>query len=1094
MSVQAYKRAAPVAECVRLGLNTATAQRDEITAKAAMREIPDNLQSLAADMEAPRGCQGVPLVANVETTWTRKGDAEPREVELLTIYCETEFASDAFKRHLVVVDPRHDGQQSHIAQVHGMGTSNAAIGLGPADCSGQCLIISRVARAADDPVRSCYPVKMSALRYGAHANDVYYAENGKTGRATVQGDLMVYPDPRPDAKCPYAAAFVGYDEKNAVAEPTSAATFKPYLNTFAEATQNSLLDDSKWALDPDPSVSGGPADLCDSLLDDVHADLKRVAELTGRAYEEVLATSCVIYKFWGLRDEIRQVSGAICVDGAPFHETLADAYLPNNAPTREVMQEQLGVRMPDPTRAHMVFGDQVVDFKSGHWLQRALAEGTLSPVCFGSNFGHGPKGRVWLSENKTLAVEAYMAMPSELFKEGVKDSSVSVHMRSGLAIGGRNDYANGRVVRTVLQERIAEGTRKLIGLFGRGSFKSWSSALHQYLGDIVPHTKPWTLEEATMLGGAFKDLSDLYESNAKHCATQAAKTAAKAKASAEYDRWLAGAPDSTPFERSWHKFWAFSKAGGNEFKTAISQIGYLIAGCGIHYVVTVLDPDLPVDKSKTTILGEAAAAIELCEALPRLNAQILLKLCNVVKGWKEDELAERERAEREAREQRQREAALRAARIAQGALALGREEEQERKKQAAKEQHAKVSRMTNLGCCPQRIPGNQTTIRFVALVVQPDGNKKTETVAILDKGTALSQLRAGTLKITQGPGQGRYFIFKGRPATGGLFNSRGGVDTEVVENHAPPAPPAAPPAAVPNVSFCGEGPNPQRAPEAPAEPQYGWLTKRLSDGTEFAFAVPLASCTDEYVMQLQGTAFDPKIEAFVSGVRAHPDIADCFTREEGWLPLMQPGGVPTQLRIVPVLRPADGSRMPAAWSERGSDGIAQIWTVFMNVEREAHQNVTANSKVPEEMREAFMGYKIARAAVKAYLTAVGGGVAPDRNYEDAVMGVLLSGSFRSSEFPVAHKVISANLDQCGVAASCLGKRKAPEPAPAATTEGEGEGEGEGDDLTCPPTPPWAPAEDGAGEGEDAGASGAAGPSSAGAVGAGADVVQMDDDE
>ncbi len=117
MSVQTYKRTAPVAECVRLGLNTATAQRDEITAKAAMREIPDNLQSLAADMEVPPGCQGVPLVANVETAWTRKGDAEPREVELITFYLETEFAADAFKRHLVVVDPRHDGQQSHLAQV-----------------------------------------------------------------------------------------------------------------------------------------------------------------------------------------------------------------------------------------------------------------------------------------------------------------------------------------------------------------------------------------------------------------------------------------------------------------------------------------------------------------------------------------------------------------------------------------------------------------------------------------------------------------------------------------------------------------------------------------------------------------------------------------------------------------------------------------------------------------------------------------------------------------------------------------------------------------------------------------------------------------
>ena len=134
-----------------------------------------------------------------------------------------------------------------------------------------------------------------------------------------------------------------------------------------------------------------------------------------------------------------------------------------------------------------------------------------------------------------------------------------------------------------------------------------------------------------------------------------------------------------------------------------------------------------------------------------------------------------------------------------------------------------------------------------------------------------------------------------------------------------------------------------------------------------------------------------------------------------------------------------------------------------------------------------MGYKIARAAVKAYLTAVGGGVAPDRNYEDAVVGVLLSGCFRSGEFPVAHKVLRADLDRRGVAASCLGKRKAPEPALTATAEGEGEGDGEG----CAPTPPWAPPEGDAGAAEGAGTSGAAGPSSAGAD-AGTDVVQIDE--
>ena len=70
--------AAGTAVVVAAVTTTATAQRGEITAKAAMRELPDNLQSLAADMDVPQGCPGVPLVANVETVWTRKGDAAPR--------------------------------------------------------------------------------------------------------------------------------------------------------------------------------------------------------------------------------------------------------------------------------------------------------------------------------------------------------------------------------------------------------------------------------------------------------------------------------------------------------------------------------------------------------------------------------------------------------------------------------------------------------------------------------------------------------------------------------------------------------------------------------------------------------------------------------------------------------------------------------------------------------------------------------------------------------------------------------------------------------------------------------------------------------
>jgi len=1003
---------APKAQPVRLGVQTAVAQYDEITPLAAMREIPDNVMGISAGMTGvPR--KGVPFVADIQEVVTRSGEEAPRTERMLRIASGTRFSQAQYDTFLAVINPR--GDDPHIAQVHAMGTSNATIALGQSDCSGQSLVIARWARAEDDPVRACYPVKMKAQRYGGHANARYADENpGTTGRATVPGDFMVYRDPR-TGKFPFMGAFVA--SNGSAAEPTTTRAFKGQVlsdGNIVNATRQTLLDDSKWARDYDADEGVLPEDQCDGLIADVHDVLKRLAQASGQSYDEVFEGDSVVYFFWGLRDEVQERDGAICVDGVPMHEWMADAYLPVTAPTRAVLKDLQGLQMPNPLRTQMVFGSHEVDFTS-HWLMEAVARGDLVPVSYRE--GQGDCQRVFVADG--FAVESYTCKATELLKGRGKDSAVVVHMRSGLAVGDRNAYLSGRVVNSVHHGACAEAARDMRLFMEKHSLGQWPSKSGENMLDrsfaaLVPGSRPWTEEESEAFDDAVAGLVSIQSGNAKM--TDAQRDAAAAKAKADYEAWFAGAPNASDQKKAEKEYEFACRAGGAALQTALKQVGYIASGRATVHIVTVFADNLAVDKSKVSILGESGFALRVCEELPRRDLEIMLQRYEQVSGWHAEHLAEEKRQEEQARKERERKEAEEAEERRQGQQALREKKEAAKKKQAQKDQAAKVSRMNRAGCCPQRVPGRDE-VRFMSL--NASGNSTTA-VAWLDPTDAEAQLRAGTLKMVAGRGKGLYFIFSGsRPQQGRLFNITGSAGTEIVVNPNQPLPllPAPAPA------VAAETAETETAATAPPEPEFRMLTKTVDDGSTFTFAVPSEGCTDEFVADLTGTAHNPTIARFIAGVRAVERLAECFG-EKGGMPLMHATGERTRLRIVPVLRPERGPPVPPPMSEMVDEaGGFKLWTIFMDVGKEVCQQRIAKP-VPEVLKPAYLGYKIVRAALSAYRQKTVPGT--DRNYEDALVGLLLADSFTTGEYPVAPHVGEGQLQERGVPISALGKRKARE--------------------------------------------------------------------
>jgi len=284
---------------------------------------------------------------------------------------------------------------------------------------------------------------------------------------------------------------------------------------------------------------------------------------------------------------------------------------------------------------------------------------------------------------------------------------------------------------------------------------------------------------------------------------------------------------------------------------------------------------------------------------------------------------------------------------------------------------------------------------------------------VMDPAEAQRQLRAGTLRMSKGRGKGIFFIFKGRAEKGTLFTEKHGTATEIIVNQSPPPPPPPPP---PTTTTGGGTLDTGDYPRPPPEPENCWLSKTFESGLEFKFAVPSACCSDAYKAQLIGTAFNPALAAFAAAVESVQRVADCF-QEGGGMPLVQPSNQLTRLRVVPVVRPDDGPALPANQHEIVDDSI-KVCTVFVDVLTQTGAQTDGN--VPKELAIAHLAYKIARSVASAYNRVT---VRKGRVYDDALIGLLLAGSFGSGEMPEPHVVNGSQLSLVEVPVSRLGKRK-----------------------------------------------------------------------
>ncbi len=997
-------RAGPVAEPVKLGLSTARTQYQEVTPWAAFREIPDNVLGMA-------GATGDnAVVAYIEDITSRKGIEAPVEGRMLVMATQTLFDLDKFKQHLSKVDPRAGGEATHANSVHGQGTSNASVGLGRPDLTGQTMIVRREARRADDPVRAHYPVKQSVIRFGDHANHQYEQQSGDTGRATLAGDMLVYPDKRQNAAVPYMASFAAYSDEP---EPADVRSYTAeVLNTLSGATQTMLLDDTKWAVDPDDMPA--PRDLCDGLITDVHKALKRLAEATGTPYDEVVSGDAVVYFFWNLRDEVCiNEHGKLCVDGVPATVRMASSYLPHDSPTRALLSAK-AVRMPDPARSTMVFqGDEVC--VADHWVTEMVQEGALARVM------HKPNGRGsarYVYQGEGFAVESYMQEASDLLNERRPSATVVMHMLGGLAIGEASGYVGGEVMLNAPKHRSCREWAQALDAYGKtNSLKEWLGKDdgrddHQFtkaFKHLVPDTESgaWLPEEVARVRQGIKDLISMGQENAK-LSKEEARDAAKS-ATAEYRAWDAANPDASHEENSEKNYELHCRAGGFALQTALKQIGYMLTGCGIVHLVTIFSDDIAVNKSKTSILNETPTTIRICETLPRLNVEIMLNRIKQLSDWRAADLA----------------AAAAAAKAAADAAAAEKAEAEQREREAAKALRAAelrkntkntLHRMKQLGCAPKYLKGN-TEVAFISNAVPGSGQKGELTAATMNRAHAERQLRAGTLVLPKGRAAGKALIFAGAdPTAGHLYGHGKGASTEIVLN--PDQPQAAPrpkPKARPRARAGPSAPVLDavevtdaepidagvpvvHAVEAEAEaedepvdqgPELGSLTKWDTDNNfNTVYQVPLDS-PGTFIDELSSNIHDNVLLAFTRAVASAPQLQKCFWLDDGGMPIELERDQRAVARIIPVVAhdTLDRDQIYKTTQTRLDDGCTRRVTIYMDVMRIASGIPNGLSKT---LADNWLTHKLAHWAALVYVKDLG--MRPTSELAKALVGRMLSGA------------------------------------------------------------------------------------------------------
>ncbi len=1044
-------RPAASAEPVCYGINTVVAQYEDTTPWSATREVFDNALGVSANLAADAPKVGV--AAYLQQVTTRKGSGPAQPARMFVQATKTHFDSEAWKDCFRLVNPKKNEERTHVASVHGQGMSNATIGLGKRDYSGQCLAVRRVARAPEDPLAAMYPVEMSVQRFGEHADHVLAKRKESADvRGTLRGDLLVYPDKRTKDKVsyPYAAAYVGSGN---YAPATIAEFNENILGPHVQQTTQDLLDHSPWA--PDLSELPHPCDLCDALLESIDEALRNMAEVVGISFEEAFASDCVIYFFWDVRDEIwyDPDTGSIKVGEELVHERLANTYLPcTDNPTREYLKDVAPV--PDPLRLEVAMGEHTVDFKA-HWLLKKLhaesgALPELRPWSFAN--GQGKDKRVYVGDGFT--VESYI--PKATFFPVQRDllnecATVVLHAASGLSIGDRDAFTNNKLFKNSSQLQAC--TQANIDLYskvmGKHSIKNWVGAttdaekknmLAAGILKLVPEAHKWAEAELREIHGCINRLFAIHEQNPTK---DGAGVVAKQKYETNLGAWLRANPQSTAAEQDEKKYELACKAGAQPLSYVLNKVCHILTGQNVVHVVTIHNDDLALDKPKAAILGETPTLLALCAAIPRINKEIMTTMADQICEWRSEDLArekaELERKAREEREEKRRQEQLKKA---------GEAEQKKRKERELQE--AQKRRMKALGVFPRR------SGKLVSFISLDEAGKKEQIMHTMCKELAQQQLRKGTLYMPEGRGKGKYFIFKGAdPTQGNLFTTTGkcnGSETEIVENKKPPQKEPARPKPVRQESLgpttdpgANEGRRARLTPPSPAiaaiaaagraagiaaanaastrivvatdpdaPPKLLPFLMNMDDNYQFAFSVP-ENASPTFISELTRLMHNPMIEPFVAAMRTQTRLRECLA-DEGGLKLTLARGQVSTLRIVPVLQEASRRKDEARRTEvvgNGANGKQVV--VYLDVLNFA---TGTPADLNKEMTTAYIAHKIATVASKAYSKEL-----RTSNYN--VLGHALIGYMTMPSWDTLAGVQDVKAISTVVPAS-LGKRRAPD--------------------------------------------------------------------
>ena len=1071
---------APVAKPVCNGVNTALYQYQEISEWSAFREAPDNAQGVAANLPADSDRVGIVSWITESNTPQEEGHAPG---QMLGFVMDTVFDEDEWNNCFRLINPKRGTARSHLGSVHGQGMSNATIGLGRSDCSGQCLAVRRVPRARDDPLRALYPVQMQIQRFGRHANHVHAQENqekeGDETRATIPGDFLVYPDKQRGVAVPWSGSFVRTGTYEA---PTSTQEYgDEILLQAASKTRQVLLEDSPWAPDATQRLPH-PSDLCDSLLTTIHEALRKLAQLKDQDYKKIFEGHAVIYFFWDLRDEIQKCpnTGAILVKGEPVHHKLANTYLPCHGPTRDYLKE-VGFPVPDPCRLQMKMGSKTVHFEN-HWLLRKInpREAELTTVKWSK--GEGRAQRVHVGKGYTI--ESYTVKANDLVdKSSLKRPVVLLHTASGLAIGEPTDFARNGLGTTGQQLKacVKEAYDLHSEAMGKHSFENWltqreDSKFQRGLRGMVPADHQWTEQEVQEICEGLNQLHDIQKqiSVAAKEANDAKKKEmndkAREDAAAAMKLWDEANPKASKTQRNEKEYESCCRAGAFYLTSALSQISYMLTGHNIVHVVTVHNDDLAVNKQKSGIMGDTPTLLSICADLPRLNKEIMMHRIKQLVNWRADDLAkakaERERKAEEEQARKEKAALERKA----GAQKLAKDKE-------TAERDARNKRMKEIGVFP-RWDGGGKTVTFISL----NRHNKDETCGTYDMETAQQELRAGTLLMNAGRGQGQYFVFKGADPTKGLLFKSKGSYTEIIKNpnqdplnkqpsggggsgggsssgssssHTSTSGPnrststsssggssssggggsstaarraalvvdprGARAAAAASAALARQTATLTAAAAASAPASLAPLedyTMRFDDGAQFVFSIPSDS-SSPFVKQLCGNALYPMLVPFVSAMRAMPRIMGCLSNDGG-LDMVYARGSKTRLRIVPVLHdPMSRRKVEARPTEVGAAADGQGRLIVFYMDV-MHLCSGMPVDLTKEMTATFLSGKLAHATAKVYAKALRS-VKYDTLHE-AILGLMHTPSWQTVTDLQNIKVTTTAM-RLGIA---TGKRRAPD--------------------------------------------------------------------